>query len=182
MNSGAKPRTGALAFGLLAAAAFAVLSAGCSDHGPTGLYSGSLFGVNGAGANMEFQIYQSYENSVTVSAGTGGDQYVMFMKNTGQGTANGPIIATATLSPGCGETLSSTATAVFGNPGQVINPGQVLQGYSCNASGAVLNSAYSWATSFPVACSATAAALVFNVAARDAKGQAWNLNFTGTDY
>ncbi len=73
MNSGAKPRTGALFLGLLAAAFLAVVAVGCSDHGPTGLYSGALFGVNNGSANMVILTnYPSYEPSLTVTAGISG--------------------------------------------------------------------------------------------------------------
>lgn len=184
MNSGAKPRTGALFLGLLAAAFLAVVAVGCSDHGPTGLYSGALFGVNNGSANMVILTnYPSYEPSLTVTAGMGGDQYIMFMKNVGQGAAKGPIIATASLQANCSETLSSTATAVFGTPGEVINPGQVLQGYSCTGNGTIVTMAYSWQTSFPAACGVSQTALNFNVSAVDAKGEQWSgIGFVGTDY
>src|ERR1700677_4457493 len=87
MNSGAKPmkRAGwpALSALLLTAAAFAALAAGCSDHGPTNLYSNPLFGQTLSGANM--QLWRVQEFSLSSTAGVGPDQYVMEIKNTGQG-------------------------------------------------------------------------------------------------
>ena len=184
MNSGAKPmkRAGwpALSALLLTAAAFAALAAGCSDHGPTNLYSNPLFGQTLSGANM--QLWRVQEFSLSSTAGVGPDQYVMEIKNTGQGGVLGPITAQVTMVPACGGTTmenhagtpTSSQTVIFGTQGQDINPGETLWGNASDMSGPYQ---YSVQVYFPSACSNTAD--TFSVTMSDPKGDTWKGSFSG---
>jgi hypothetical protein len=185
MNSGAKAkqavgRSTGLAL-LLAVVAFAVLAAGCSDHGPTNLYSNPLFGVNQSGANM--QLWRVQEFSLSTTAGAGPDQYVLEIKNTGQGGVMGPITAQVTMVSTCGATMenyagtpTSSQSVIFGTQGQDINPGESLWGNASDMSGPYQ---YSVQVSFPSACSNTAD--TFNMTMSDPKGDTWKGNFSGTN-
>jgi len=174
MNSATRPmgRGGALA--LLAAVILAALAAGCGDHGPTNLYSDSLFGQKQSGPSLAVWNVQEY--SLSTTAGVGPDQYVVWLKNTGAGGAIGPITGTVTLQTCSGVTLANT-TATFGSAGQAIYPGDIVLGNATNMSGPYQ---YTWETgSLPAACSNTAAA--FSVTFTDTKGGSWTGTFTGTN-
>ncbi|MGH7441166.1 MAG: hypothetical protein ACREKE_00680, partial [bacterium] len=141
MNSATKPLRFMAAW-LCAAAALGLLAAGCADHGPTNVYSKTLFGQTQSGASMKFW---SHEYTLSATAGTpdgvGPDQYVVSMENVGSGGLVGPVTVTVTAGTGCGalEAYSAAGTGypasplptqvvTFGYTGQVIYPGDILQG------------------------------------------------------
>jgi hypothetical protein len=172
MNSGTE------LIGLLALGGFLALSSGCADHGPTNLYSQPVFGQSQSGAN--FQVDRIEEDALTVSPSAGVDGYVVWLRNVGNGGTVGPV--TATLAVGlsyCASTVNygaSQATAVFGQKGLVINPGDRLRGFAVDNYGNIQNNQYSYVTGFVTPC---AGAIVFNLAVSDTRGGAWNSNFSG---
>jgi len=186
MNSGAKPmkRAGwpARSALLLAAAAFAAFAAGCSDQGPTNLYSNPLFGQTQGGADM--QLWRVQEFSLSTTAGAGPDQYVLEIKNTGSGGVTGPITAQVTMAASCGGTFmenyagtpTTSQTVVFGTQGQVVYPGDRLYGNASDMSGPYQ---YSVQVAFPSSCSNTAD--TFSMTMSDPKGDTWKGSFSGTN-
>jgi hypothetical protein len=177
MNSATEFRTRAL----WALAGLLALAAGCADRGPTNLYSQPIFGQTQSGANL--QVYRVDESALTVSPTAGMDGYVVWLKNVGGGGTVGPITATISLPAGsCATTVTYgavSATAVFGQSGQVINPGDRLEGYASNASGGIQNYQYSCVASFVSSCAGSS--VTFNVVAADTRGGSWSSSFAGID-
>ncbi|HTB22418.1 MAG TPA: hypothetical protein VK914_06905 [bacterium] len=185
MNSGAKAmaRARPLAwFSLLLAGAFAFLAAGCSDHGPTNLYSNPLFGQTQSGATM--QIWGGWENSLSSTAGVGPDQYLVKIKNLGSGAIIGPVTAHVTMVPACSGTVmqnyagtpTASQTVIFGAQNQAIYSGETLVGYASDMSGPYQ---YSVEVAFPNSCSNTTD--TFSVTMTDSKADQWSGTFTGSN-
>ena len=179
MNSGTEHMTKCDT--LLALSFLMVLALGCADRGPTNLYSQPIFGRPQAGANLQVGGYQ--ETALTVSPTAGLDGYQVWLNNIGNGGTVGPITVTfATAVSSCASTVNygaSVATAIFGQAGQIINPGDRLEGFAANGSGAIQNYQYSCVVSFVSRCASSR--VVFNVVATDTHGGTWSSNFTGTD-
>jgi hypothetical protein len=162
---------------VLAAAAAMVLGlgwlAGCSDNGPTNLYSKSLFGVGQPGAHLEV----AWVEEDNLSPGT--DGLVVYLKNTGQGGTVGPVKAMLSTTNTCATINPYGAvapTAMFAVSGQVVNPGEILRGQAVNQAGVVQNH-YSYVTSFNMtSCSGTA--IPFTVTVTDPDGSSWNSGFS----
>jgi hypothetical protein len=147
------------------------LAGGCSDNGPTNLYSKALFGVSQPGAQLE--VLQVQENNLS----PGVDGLVVTLKNTGQGGTAGPVRAMLSTSS-CATINSygaSAPTALFAAAGQVVDPGDLLRGQAVNQAGAGQNS-YSYVVNFNLAsCSGTA--IPFTLTVTDPYGGSWNGSF-----
>ena len=163
--------------------AFTFVAVGCSDHGPTNLYSSQLTGKNQSGANIQIRKVQEF--SLSNTPGVGPDQYVIVIQNIGPGGLIGPITAQVSVQPACGATLESDAavpvttssqTVIFGAAGPAIYSGDRLVG---NASDMTGQYQYSVQTQFPAACSTTTD--TFNMTMTDSKGDKWTGSFTGTN-
>ncbi|HXC63619.1 MAG TPA: hypothetical protein VNZ67_04635 [bacterium] len=146
------------------------LAAGCSDNGPTNLYSKALFGVSQPGAH--FEVVEVDEDQLS----PGSDGLVVFLKNTGQGGTVGPVRAMLATTNTCA-TLSSygaaAPTALFAAAGQVVQPGDILRGQAVNQAGAAQNQ-YSYVAAF----SCTGTAIPFTITVTDPYGSSWNGAFS----
>jgi hypothetical protein len=154
---------------LLAGAAF---MAGCADHGPTNLYSQTLFGTSQDGAHLE--VVRVTEFSLSLTASTDLVGYQVYLKNTGSGGTVGPIHAAL------GVTSCATvgmATATFGRAKQVINPGDIVSGQAVDSGGNVINSQFAFETTYDLA-GCPGATLNYTVTATDPYGSSWNSGFT----
>ena len=168
MTSAAERRV----LGLAAAAVLVLgwLAAGCSDNGPTNLYSKALFGVSQPGAHLE--VVEVDEDLLS----PGSDGLVVFLKNTGQGGTVGPIRAMLATTSTCAtiDAYGAVApTALFAAAGQVVHPGDILRGQAVNQSSTVQNQ-YSYVVAF--SCSGTAEP--FTVTATDPYGSSWTSVFS----
>jgi hypothetical protein len=166
---------------IAASLAFAWL-AGCADRGPTNLYSQTFFGETQAGA--QFQVWRVDESTLIPASNPspGLDGYIVWLKDTGQGGTIGPIQATlVTAANPCAMPVTygaSVATAIFGNTGQVINPGDILRGQAVGANGSVQNGQYSYEVSYnSVSC--VGSSVNFTVNAMDSHGSSWTSSFSG---
>jgi hypothetical protein len=167
--------TSAVKRGVLWAAACAALglgwfAAGCSDNGPTNLYSKGLFGVSQPGAHLE--VVEVDEDLLS----PGSDGLVVFLKNTGQGGTVGPVRAMLSTTNTCAtiNTYGAAApTAIFAAAGQVVNPGDVLRGQAVNQAGATQNQ-YSYVAAY----SCTGTAIPFTITVTDPYGSSWNSTFS----
>lgn len=187
MNSGAKLKgaVGPLVWLALFVGGIVVVLAGCSDHGPTNMYSSTLFGQNQSGGNMQIRGVQPYTLSPSAGGpnGIGPDQYVIWIQNTGPGGVMGPITANVTMQSSCayiesGATppvQSASQTVIFGGA-QTIYSGQSLVGNANNMSGPYQ---YSVQVGFPQSCSTTTD--TFTVSMSDPKGDHWTGSFSGTN-
>jgi hypothetical protein len=149
------------------------LAAGCSDNGPTNLYSKALFGVSQPGAH--FEVVEVDEEQLS----PGSDGLVVLLKNTGQGGTVGPVRGMLATTNTCA-TLSTygavAPTALFAAAGQVVHPGDILRGQAVNQSGTAQNQ-YSYVAGFNLAsCSGTA--IPFTIAVTDPYGSSWNGAFS----
>jgi hypothetical protein len=142
-------------FGLL-------LVAGCSDHGPTNLYSKPLFNQGQDGARMEIDRW-----NYNVWESGGSSFYSIALKNTGNGSALGPI--TGVLSAPLGSCATITlSTAKFGDSGQIIKPDDIV---------------YSQPVSFKADFSSCAnASVTLTVTLSDKQGSTWTESFLSDGY
>jgi len=149
--------------------------AGCSDNGPTNLYSKALFGVSQPGAHLV--VWAVEEDNL----GPGSDGLVVYLKNTGQGGTVGPVRAMLSTTNTCATINpygAAAPTALFAVAGQVVSPGDVLRGQSVNQAGVPQNR-YSYVTDFNMgSCSGTAMPLTVSVV--DPYGSSWNSVFNAT--
>lgn len=149
------------------------LAAGCSDNGPTNLYSKTLFGISQPGAQLELQ--QVRENNLS----PGVDGLVVTLKNNGQGGTAGPVRAMLSTTNTCATINAYGAaapTALFAAAGQVVNPGDLLRGQAVNQAGVGQNT-YSYVVNFNMtSCSGTA--IPFTLTVTDPYGASWNGNFS----
>ncbi len=145
MTSGAK-RRGLSGLGCLLG--LVVMAAGCADRGPTNLYSKSLFGVNQQGANMAVDSVLNYAN---ISGNE--SEIVVVLKNIGQHSTYGPIYGVLSSTDSCAspEVFGNnqvSATAVFGNRGQEIKPGDSVVGEAVDGYGDVVSPNYSYVVAY----------------------------------
>jgi hypothetical protein len=158
---------------------------GCADQGATNLYSLGLFGQTLPGPNLQlWRVQESVLLSGTTST-AGLDGYIVWMRNIGNGSTVGPIIATVSSSASpCAVPVSygaSTATMVFGSQGQVINSGNSLQGYASDSHGNIQNTQYSFEEQYNVGVSYCAGVSnTYTISASDSLGNVWTSTFSAT--
>jgi hypothetical protein len=161
--------TGALAL----AAALAALVAGCADHGPTNLYSQTLFGSSQDGAHLE--VWRVTQTPLSYTAGVSDlVGYTVTLKNTGSGGTVGPIRAALGVTS-CASL--NMATATFGYAKQVINPGDLVTGRAVDSAGNVINNQFAFETTYDLA-GCPGATLDYTVTATDPYGSSWTSGFT----
>lgn len=166
MNSAADTtaKTG-WAFALLALLA---LAPGCSDRGPTDIYSKTLFGVSQQGASL--QAWHPAAQFMQVdSNGDTRDGIQVYLINQGQSSTFGPVKAwLSTSTPGA---TVLVASAQAGNPGREIRVGDAVPLYSVDSNGNFLGDGQS----FEVDLTATSAA--YTLKASDPYGHTWTSSF-----
>ena len=150
-----------------------IFASGCADHGPTNLYSQPLFGQQQAGAHMEVvQVGRTNLNNNGITDLVG---FNVYLKNTGSGGTAGPLHVSLAVVSGCATV--NYATATFGNAGQVIQPGDIVQGVAVNSSGIVVNSSFAFTATYDVTSPCAGTQVNYTVTATDPYQNSWNSGF-----
>jgi hypothetical protein len=157
----------------LALAALAMLATACSDRGPTNLYSKQLFGAAQGEPNLV--VWRVNETSLSSTAFI--DGFEIYLKNIGTGGTFGPVRATLASLSTCAVPMTyglPAATAVFGEQGKEIAPGQIIRGFAVDSWG-IQQTRFGYDVTFT--CPGTN--VDFTVTATDPYGKSWSSNFTG---
>lgn len=153
-----------------------IFASGCADHGPTNLYSQPLFGQQQAGAHLE--VVQVGRTNLLNNGSTDLVGFNVYLKNTGSGGTAGPLHVSLAVVSGCATVNDATAT--FGNAGQVIQPGDIVQGVAVDSGGNIINSQYAFEATYDVTSPCAGTTVNYTVTASDPYQNSWNSGFIDT--
>lgn len=180
MNSAFERRRGGAPWIVAAGLGLAglIFAAGCADHGPTNLYSQPLFGQNQSQAHLE--VVQVGRTNLTYPPNGSTDLvgFNVYLKNTGSGGTAGPIHASLSVVSGCATVYDATAT--FGTAGQVINPGDIVQGVAVDSGGNIINSQFAFEATYDITSPCAGTTVNYTVTTSDPYQNSWNSGFIDT--
>jgi hypothetical protein len=128
-----------------------------------------------------FVVWRVNESNFSSVSGTA-DNFDVYLKNTGSGAAIGPLKATLSSSQvSCAMPLTygsqANAVAIFGQQGQVIEPGDTVRGYAIDDLG-FARSDYAYAVNF--SCAGTD--VNFTIVSTDPSGKSWTDVFSARSF